>query len=87
MILEVMDGLVDGWELRLRELIGRMGYLFARPEPWEVFGDLVEGLLSDLEKKELLDFGAAGRAHPSGQDAVVSVPGRVERASPGGRGP
>jgi hypothetical protein len=46
-----MDDLVAGRESRLRESTGRMGHLFARPEPHEVFGDLVEGLLSDLEKK------------------------------------
>jgi hypothetical protein len=50
-IFEVMDDLVEGWESRLRELTGRMGHLFARPEPREVFADLVDGLLSDLEKK------------------------------------
>jgi SRSO17 transposase len=65
MIFEVMDGLVDGWESRLRELIGRMGHLFARPEPWEVFGDLVEGLLSDLEKKNGWTLAQrAGHTHP-----------------------
>jgi hypothetical protein len=36
-----MDDLVAGWESRLRELTGRMGHLFARPEPREVFHDLV----------------------------------------------
>jgi SRSO17 transposase len=65
MIFEVMDGLVEGWESRLRELIGRMGHLFARPEPWEVFGDLVEGLLSDLEKKNCWTLAQrAGHTHP-----------------------
>jgi hypothetical protein len=50
--IEVMDDLVSGWESRLRDLTGRMGHLFARPEPPEVFDDLVEGLLSDLEKEK-----------------------------------
>lgn len=60
-----MDGLVDGWQARLRELIGRMGHLFARPEPWEVFGDLVEGLLSNLEKKNCWTLAQrAGHTHP-----------------------
>jgi hypothetical protein len=73
LIFEVMDDLVSGWEARLRELTGRMGHLFARPEPREVFHDLVEGLLSDLEKKNGWT-GAAGRAYPSGPDADVPVP-------------
>ncbi len=60
-----MDDLVAGWESRLRELTGRMGHLFARPEPLEVFGDLVEGLLSDLEKKNCWTLAQrAGHSHP-----------------------
>jgi SRSO17 transposase len=60
-----MDDLVAGWESRLRELTGRMGHLFARPEPHEVFGDLVEGLLSDLEKKNCWTLAQrAGHSHP-----------------------
>lgn len=65
MIFEVMDELVDGWESRLRELTGRMGHLFARPEPREVFADLVDGLLSDLEKKNCWTLAQrAGHSHP-----------------------
>jgi SRSO17 transposase len=64
-IFEVMDDLVDGWESRLRELTGRMGHLFARPEPREVFADLVDGLLSDLEKKNCWTLAQrAGHGHP-----------------------
>ena len=60
-----MDDLVDGWESRLRELTARMGYLFARPEPREVFADLVDGLLSDLEKKNCWTLAQrAGHGHP-----------------------
>jgi hypothetical protein len=42
-IFEVMDDLASGWESRLRELTGRMGHLFARPEPHEVFGGKYSG--------------------------------------------
>ena len=77
MIFEVMDGLVDGWESRLRGLIGRMGHLFARPEPWEVFGDLVEGLLSDLEKKNGWTLAqraeAFGRAARSSSSSITAA--------------
>ena len=60
-----MDDLVDGWESRLRELTGRVGHLFARPEPREVFADLVDGLLSDLEEKNSWTLAQrAGHGHP-----------------------
>jgi SRSO17 transposase len=72
-IFEVMDDLVSGWESRLRELTGRMGHLFARPEPRQVFGDLVEGLLSDLEKKNCWTLAQrAGHTHPGRMQAFLS---------------
>ena len=68
-----MDDLVSGWESRLRELTGRMGHLFARPEPRQVFGDLVEGLLSDLEKKNCWTLAQrAGHTHPGRMQAFLS---------------
>ena len=68
-----MDDLVSGWESRLRELTGRMGHLFARPEPRQVFGDLVEGLLSDLEKKNCWTLAQrAGHCHPGRMQAFLS---------------
>src|SRR5947207_2388731 len=68
-----MDDLVSGWESRLRELTGRVGHLFARPEPREVFNDLVEGLLSDLEKKNCWTLAQrAGHTHPGRMQAFLS---------------
>jgi SRSO17 transposase len=72
-IFEVMDDLVSGWETRLRELTGRVGHLFARPEPREVFHDLVEGLLSDLEKKNGWTLAQrAGHTHPGRMQTFLS---------------
>ncbi|KXK60405.1 hypothetical protein AWW66_19165 [Micromonospora rosaria] len=66
-------GLVSGWELRLRELTGRVGHLFARPEPREVFHDLIEGLLSDLDKKNCWTLAQrAGHSHPGRMQAFLS---------------
>jgi SRSO17 transposase len=68
-----MDDLVSGWETRLRELTGRMGHLFARPEPRVVFHDLVEGLLSDLEKKNGWTLAQrAGHTHPGRMQTFLS---------------
>ncbi len=68
-----MDDLVSGWESRLRELTARVGHLFARPEPRQVFGDLVEGLLSDLEKKNCWTLAQrAGHSHPGRMQAFLS---------------
>jgi SRSO17 transposase len=72
-IFEVMDDLVSGWESRLRELTGRVGHLFARPEPRQVFHDLVEGLLSGLEKKNCWTLTQrAGHTHPGRMQAFLS---------------
>jgi hypothetical protein len=68
-----MDDLVSGWETRLRELTGRVGHLFARPEPRVVFHDLVEGLLSDLEKKNGWTLAQrAGHPHPGRMQTLLS---------------
>lgn len=68
-----MDDLVSGWETRLRELTGRVGHLFARPEPRVVFHDLVEGLLSDLEKKNGWTLAQrAGHSHPGRMQTFLS---------------
>ncbi|XLX07801.1 IS701 family transposase [Streptomyces flavusporus] len=42
---------VEGWAEVLASLTAGLGYLFARPEPREVFADLIEGLLSGLGRK------------------------------------
>jgi hypothetical protein len=42
-----------------------LGHLFGRPEPREVFADLIEGLLSDLGRKNGWTMaGRAGHATP-----------------------
>jgi len=51
MLIDVGPEHVEGWAEELAELIAGLGHLFARPEPREVFADLVEGLLSDLGRK------------------------------------
>ena len=50
-MLEVMDGFLSESEVRLRALTSNLGHLFARPEPRELFHTLVEGMLSNLERK------------------------------------
>ncbi|MCQ9179212.1 IS701 family transposase [Streptomyces sp. IBSBF 2953] len=56
---------VEGWAEELAALTGGLGHLFARPEPREVFADLVEGLLSDLGRKNGWTMaGRAGHATP-----------------------
>jgi SRSO17 transposase len=65
MMLEVMDGYLSECDSRLRELLGGLGYLFARPEPREVFQVLVDGMLSQLEKKNGWTLARhAGHTHP-----------------------
>jgi SRSO17 transposase len=65
MMLDVLEGHLSEWDSALRSLIGRVGYLFSRPEPREIFADLVEGLLSDLEKKNGWTLAQrAGHSHP-----------------------
>jgi SRSO17 transposase len=64
-MLDVLEGQLSEWDRALRSLIGRVGYLFSRPEPREVFTGLVEGLLSDLEKKNGWTLAQrAGHTHP-----------------------
>nr|WP_083977332.1 transposase [Kitasatospora azatica] len=47
-------------------MLGGLDHLFARPEPREVFADLVEGLLSDLRRKNAWTMAArAGHVTPS----------------------
>ncbi|MER5905049.1 IS701 family transposase [Streptomyces mirabilis] len=56
---------VEGWAEELAALTGGLGHLFARPEPREVFADLIEGLLSDLGRKNGWTMaGRAGHATP-----------------------
>ena len=51
MLTDVAPEHVEGWAEELASLTAGLGHLFARPEPREVFADLVEGLLSDLGRK------------------------------------
>ncbi|MFZ3492019.1 IS701 family transposase [Streptomyces sp. 5.8] len=54
------------WAEELAVFLGGLGHLFARPEPREVFADLVEGLLSDLRRKNAWTMSArAGHVTPS----------------------
>ncbi|MGW1762180.1 IS701 family transposase [Streptomyces mirabilis] len=56
---------VEGWAEELAALTDGLGHLFARPEPREVFADLIEGLLSDLGRKNGWTMaGRAGHATP-----------------------
>ncbi|MGW7384521.1 IS701 family transposase [Streptomyces sp. NPDC054794] len=63
-----MDVRVDHvarWAGELAALTGGLGHLFARPEPRDVFADLIEGLLSDLGRKNGWTMaGRAGHATP-----------------------
>jgi SRSO17 transposase len=65
MLMDVSAEHVEGWAEELAALTGGLGHLFARPEPREVFADLVEGLLSDLGRKNGWTMaGRAGHATP-----------------------
>lgn len=65
MLMDVSTEHVEGWAEELAALAGGLGHLFARPEPREVFADLVEGLLSDLGRKNGWTMaGRAGHATP-----------------------
>jgi hypothetical protein len=48
MLVDVTEGRLGEWAEELAVLLGGLGHLFARPEPREVFADLVEGLLSGV---------------------------------------
>src|SRR5512142_1752853 len=64
-MIDALAGQLYEWDRELRSLLGRVGHLFSRPEPREVFKDLVEGLLSDLEKKNGWTLAQrAGHTHP-----------------------
>ena len=65
MLVDVAREDVEGWAEELASLTAGLGHLFARPEPREVFADLVEGLLSDLGRKNGWTMaGRAGHASP-----------------------
>jgi len=51
MLIDVAPEHVEGWAEELASLTTGLGHLFARPEPREVFADLIEGLLSGLGRK------------------------------------
>ncbi|MFD8749440.1 hypothetical protein ACFV0O_00415 [Kitasatospora sp. NPDC059577] len=50
MLALVGEGQLGEWAEELAIFLGGLGNLFARPEPREVFADLLEGLLSDPQK-------------------------------------
>ncbi|WP_425413152.1 IS701 family transposase [Micromonospora matsumotoense] len=69
----VTNRLPPGWAPRLRQLTDRVGHVFARPEPRVVFHDMVEGLLSDLPKKNCWSLSErAGHSHPGRMQALLS---------------
>lgn len=66
MLAVVTEEQVAAWAEELAVLLGGLGHLFARPEPREVFADLMEGLLSDLRRKNGWTMAArAGHVTPS----------------------
>lgn len=66
MLVDVTEGRLGEWAEELAVLLGGLDHLFARPEPREVFADLVEGLLSDLRRKNAWTMSArAGHVTPS----------------------
>lgn len=66
MLVDVTEGQLGEWAEELAVLLGGLDHLFARPEPREVFADLVEGLLSDLRRKNAWTMSArAGHVTPS----------------------
>ncbi|MGY4967594.1 IS701 family transposase [Streptomyces sp. 900105245] len=65
MLVDVVLEEVEGWAEELASLTAGLGHLFTRPEPREVFADLVEGLLSDLGRKNAWTMAErAGHATP-----------------------
>jgi SRSO17 transposase len=66
MLVDVTERHLGEWAEELAVLLGGLDHLFARPEPREVFADLVEGLLSDLRRKNAWTMSArAGHVTPS----------------------
>lgn len=66
MLADVTEEQLGSWAEELAIFLGGLDRLFARPEPREVFADLVEGLLSDLRRKNAWTMSArAGHATPS----------------------
>lgn len=51
MLMDVRVGHVEGWAEELAALTDGLGHRFARSEPQEVFADLIDGLLSELGRK------------------------------------
>jgi SRSO17 transposase len=65
MLVDVTEEHLGLWAEELAGLLAGLGHLFARPEPREVFADLVEGLLSDLRRKNGWTMAErAGHANP-----------------------
>lgn len=51
MMLGVTAEQIAKWDAELSALTGSLGYLFSRPEPRAVFAQFIEGLLTELPKK------------------------------------
>ncbi|MCA1222274.1 transposase [Streptomyces sp. 8L] len=65
MLVDVTEARLGEWAEELAVLLGGLDHLLARPEPREVFADLVEGLLSDLRRKNAWTMSArAGHVTP-----------------------
>jgi hypothetical protein len=64
----MLDGVTEEqlgcWAEELAILLDGLGHLFARPEPREVFADVVQGLLSDAKRKNGWTVDAAQRLSP-----------------------
>ncbi len=66
MLAVVTEERLGEWAEELAVFAGGLGRLFVRPEPREVFADLLEGLLSDLGKKNAWTMAArVGHVTPS----------------------
>lgn len=88
MLAVVTEEQVGAWAEEIAAVTAGLGHLFARPEPREVFGDLMEGLLSVLRRKNGWTMAErAGHASPDrGQkflaEASWSVDGLLREPEP-----
>jgi SRSO17 transposase len=70
MLVDVTEEHLGEWAEELAVLLTGLGHLFARSEPQEVFADLVEGLLSDLRRKN---------GWTMAERAGHATPGRIQK--------
>jgi hypothetical protein len=74
MLVDVTEGHLSLWAEELVSLTAGLGDLFARPEPREVFADLVEGLLAGLGRVNGWTLSArAGHATPDRVQKFLNV--------------